>query len=317
MNYIEDPMDEKPIIIIEEKPEVIPGQDKGETPVIMIEREEEDTVPTVKVHRRWPWIVGSVVATLLLCLAAVLLYRHYRTYVDLGVPVSYTSEQNISRLQQPIDESKQPEVVLTSDSILGVSLNFYELRGLQAEVTFNEPKASDRDVYLYSRCADQTTYNSSTVHYLGTIVSNGKLIDEDNNRLGYCAMANGNVVIGVAKDEQIKDYVIEQGGSMFRQFILVSKNELPATFRLHGKVERRAIGRKDGKLFYIETLNKETMWDFADALREYGFVDAIYITGGNAYSYYRTLDGKAHTIGVKPQKQHRTHTIPYVVFRKR
>ena len=28
---------------------------------------------------------------------------------------------------------------------------------------------------------------------------------------------------------------------------------------------------------------KETLWDFADAFREYGFIDAIYITGGADY----------------------------------
>jgi hypothetical protein len=37
-------------------------------------------------------------------------------------------------------------------------------------------------------------------------------------------------------------------------------------------------------IFY-STRNKETLWDFADALREYGFIDAIYITGGTADVY--------------------------------
>lgn len=317
MNYTEEPMEEKPIIVIEEKPDVIPGQDEGETPVIQIEREAEDTTPEAKAYHRWPWIAASVVVTSLLCLAAVLLYRHYRTYVDLGIPVSATSQENIVKLQQPIDQGIQPEVILTTDSILGVALNFYQLRGLQGEVTFQEPSPGDHDVYLYSRCADQSTYDPTTVHYLGTLVSNGQLIDEDNERLGYCAMANGNVVIGVAKDEEMKDYILECGGSMFRQYILVSKNHLPSTFRLHGKVERRGIGRKDGRIYYIESINKETMWDFADALREYGFEDAIYITGGNAYSYYRTQDGQAHPIGLEPDPHRDTHTLPYMVFRRR
>ena len=45
-------------------------------------------------------------------------------------------------------------------------------------------------------------------------------------------------------------------------------------------VEQQAIGRIDDQLYFIATRHKETLWDFADALREYGFIDAIYITGG-------------------------------------
>ena len=52
---------------------------------------------------------------------------------------------------------------------------------------------------------------------------------------------------------------------------------------LHGKVERRAIGRIDNQLKYIATRHKETLWDFADALREYGFIDAIY------FSFHQSL----------------------------
>ncbi len=36
------------------------------------------------------------------------------------------------------------------------------------------------------------------------------------------------------------------------------------------------------------------MYDFADALREYGVMDAVYITGGNGYEFYRDKDGVAH-----------------------
>ena len=74
---------------------------------------------------------------------------------------------------------------------------------------------------------------------------------------------------------------------------------------------------KNDALFYIETLQKETMWDFADALREYGFVDAIYITGGYDYCYYRTADGVRHDISDPARYPHKyPGQIPWVVFRK-
>lgn len=311
---------EKPVIIISDKPEPSDSLPEGETPTIIIEREnDKEILQTVqKPRKRWAWFVVGALVAALICAAALGAYKYYRTYINIGIPVSCTCEQNIEKLQQPIDTRIKPEVVMTSDSVLGVKLNFYELRGLKAEVSFIEPSPDDKSVYLYSRCADFDKNNE----VMGSLVEQGKAIKNDVTRLGYCAMANDNVVIGVARSEDVKDYVIKQGGSFFRQFILVSNFNLPTKFHLHGKVERRAIGRLVGDhagLYYIESVYPETMYDFADALREYGFIDAIYITGGKAFSYYRTLDGKSHQIGydrVFKRSKYRTQ-VPYVVFKKR
>lgn len=323
MIFTEDNMNEKSIVIIDEKPEVVEGQGEGETPVITIETspnlsQGEELNVTLKSSRRWMWFVGGLLLSTILCISAVVGWRYYRTYINIGVPVSVTSEQNIAKLQKA-SAKLTPEVVMTSDSILGVALNFYEIKGLKAEVSFTEPDSTDTDVFLYSRCADQTSYEAKTNHYLGSLVANGKEIESDVSRLGYCAMANDNVIIGIARNEDVKDYVIEQGGSFFRQFILVSNGVLPPRFHLHGKVERRGLGRIGDKLYYIETRHKETMWDFADALREYGFIDAIYITGGTDYSFYRTADGIAHKIGddTKYEEKHKGEGIvPWLVFKK-
>ena len=155
-----------------------------------------------------------------------------------------------------------PEVIMNSDSILGVALNFYEIKDLRAEISFEEPDSSDTDVFLYSRCADQTSYDPKTNHYLGSLVINGTEIESDVSRLGYCAMANDNIVIGIARNEEVKDYVKEQGGCFFRQFILVSNSVLPYRFHLHGKVERRGLGRIGDKLYYIERFLWGYMWIF-------------------------------------------------------
>ena len=328
MKYTEDHMNEKPLFVIEEKPDVIEGQTEGETPVITIEEAPSDSprgefinVERERVNnpRRWLWFVGGLLLSALLCVAAVMGWRYYRTYINIGVPVSVTSAQNIEKLQKTV-KKEIPEVAMVSDSILGVALNFYEIKGLKAEIAFTEPDTTDTDVFLYSRCCDQTSYDLKTNHYLGSLVVNGKEIEADVSRLGYCAMTNDNIVIGIARNEDVKDYVLEQGGSFFRQFILVSDGVLPSRFHLHGKVERRGLGRIGDKLFYIETHHKETMWDFADALREYGFIDAIYITGGTDYCFYRTADGIAHKIGddTKYEDKHKGEgLVPWLVFKKR
>ena len=325
--------EEKPLIIIDDSPEsassaamgggmdgvpaegVDDGMKAAESPVIIIEQSKEEVV---KPRHRWPWFaLGAVLAAVVFALAFGS-YKYLRSRLYIGVPVSVDCKQNILNLQRPLDKSVRPEVVMSSDSARDVKFNLYELRGLRAEVSFVEPSPEDRSVYLYSRCADYGVDGK----VIGSLVAEGKEMQKDVSRLGYCAMADGNVVIGVARSEEVKDYVMERGGSFFRQFILVSNYTLPPHFYLHGKVERRAIGRLQTEsrqgLYYIESVNPETMYDFADALSDYGFVDAIYITGGNTYSYYRSLDGQIHQIGCDRQfkrSKRRTNT-PWVVFKE-
>jgi hypothetical protein len=203
---------------------------------------------------------------------------------------------------------------MTSDSILGVSMDIYAIHAVQGTIEFEEPDTADASVYLYCRSVDFTAEG----RYLSSLVANGKEHQSNAHRLGYMAMANGNNVIGFSRFEDVKDYIIEHGGSYFRQFVLVSNGELPPRFYLHGKVERCAIGRIGDRLYYITSHHKETMWSFADALREYGFIDAIYITGGYDYSFYRDRNGKRHdihNIADYPHKKWQGIT-PWLVFRK-
>lgn len=327
MNKMQDNINEKPIIIIDEKPEDITNQQEGEEPVMIIENDNNNIVDSPMLNiaptsrKKGLSIAVTALIFLITLIVLALGYKYYRTYINIGVPVSVKSAENIAKLQlQKSSPIEKPEVIMTSDSILGVGMNLYEVRGLKAEISFAQPDTTQQDVYLYSRCSDFTSYDPQENHYIGSLVVQGKELSSDVSRLGYCAMANNNIVIGVARDEKVKDYCIEHGGSFFRQFILVSNGVLPSKFYLHGKVERRAIGRISNKLYYIETHNKEALWAFADALREYGFTDAIYITGGTDYCFYRSADGKAHHIGdlAKKDKPHKGKGIvPWLVFKKK
>ena len=293
---------------------------KPEVPIIIIERDEQPQTkePVVKVvapswKRKWLKRLLTLVAVGCLMVAVLVGYYFWNYYYNIGVSVSVSPDQNIEKLQQPV-KHEMPEVVLTSDSILGVAIDFYAIHGLKANIEFEEPDTADTSVYLYCRSADHKADGT----YLGSLVVDGDVHQSDTHRLGYMAMVGGNSVIGISRSEKVKDFVQEHGGSFFRQFILVSDGTIPGRFFLHGKVERRAIGRIGDQLYYIATRNKETLWDFADALREYGFIDAIYITGGADYVYYRSKDGIRHDIGDSadyPQTKWKG-IIPWLVFRK-
>ena len=293
---------------------------KPEVPIIIIERDEqpqakESVVKVVapSLKRKWLKRFLTLVAVGCLMVAVLVGYYFWNYYYNIGVSVSVSPNQNIEKLQQPV-KHEMPEVVLTSDSILGVAMDFYAIHGLKANIEFEEPDTADTSVYLYCRSADHKADGT----YIGSLVVDGEVRQSDTHRLGYMAMVGGNSVIGISRSEKVKDFVQEHGGSFFRQFILVSDGTIPGRFFLHGKVERRAIGRIGDQLYYIATRNKETLWDFADALREYGFIDAIYITGGADYVFYRSKDGIRHDIGDiadYPQAKWKG-IIPWLVFRK-
>ena len=293
---------------------------KPEVPIIIIERDEQPqsqeivtkvVAPSWK--RKWLKRLLALIAIGCLMMAAIAGYYFWNYYYNFGVPVSVTPAQNIEKLQRPAKQ-KTPEVVMTSDSILGVALDFYAIHGLRASIEFEEPDTADASVYLYCRSAD----HKADGKYLGSLVAEGVEKQSDRSRLGYMAMADGNMVIGISRSEKVKDYVQDRGGSFFRQFILVSDGVIPTRFYLHGKVERRAIGRINDQLYYIATRHKETLYDFADALREYGFNDAIYITGGTDYSFYRDKDRIRHDIGDSSDYPHKKWKgiIPWLVFGK-
>ena len=295
------------------------NKQKPEVPIIIIERDEqpqpqEVVTKAVAPSRKQKWLKRFLALVAIGCLMVAILagYYFWNYNYNIGVSVSVTPEQNIEKLQKPAKQ-ETPEVVMTSDSILGVAMDFYAIHGLKASIEFEEPDTADTSVYLYCRSVDHKADST----YIGTLVVNGEERQSDTHRLGYMAMLGGNSVIGISRSEKVKDYVQEHGGSFFRQFILVSNGDIPGRFFLHGKVERRAIGRIDDQLYFIATRHKETLWDFADALREYGFIDAIYITGGTDYWFYRDKDGFRHDIGDKSDYPHTKWKgiIPWLVFR--
>ena len=271
-------------------------QELVEKPVITIEDDDAEEKPAVapQKHRKfrafakYAAIVVSIALLVLACYKAKSLYNYYH---NIGVSVSVTPKGNIGKLAVTRPQGDgESAIQLTSDSILGVALNVYALQNVRAEMTLVEPDTADHSVLMYVRTADYTASGK----YLGSLVINGEELRSDVSRLGYCAISGGNMVIGVSRYDDVKDYVINQGGSYFRQFILVSDGMLPSRFRLHGKVERKALARTaTDRICIVETRHPETLWDFADALREYGFVDAIYLTGGNEVGFYRNPDGSA------------------------
>ena len=207
---------------------------KPEVPIIIIERDDqpqpkeivtEAAAPSRK--RKWLKRILALAAIGCLMVAALAGYYLWNYYVNIGVSVSVAPQQNIEKLQRPAKKGI-PEVKMTSDSILGVAMDFYAIHGLKASIEFEEPDTADTSVYLYCRSVDHKVDST----YIGSLVVNGEERQSDTHRLGYMAMLGDNAVIGISRSEKVKDFVQDQGGSFFRQFILVSDGTIPSHFFL-------------------------------------------------------------------------------------
>ena len=235
------------------------------------------------------------------------------------VDSSVSDKQNIEILKAKIP-GRANGTTVTSDSIFGVAFDMFSLDGLAASLEREMPDTTDSSLVLFMRSADYHPDGSM----LGTVVINGKELPakELRKRPSYLAISKeGVIALGISLSDKVAEFAKSNDGSFFRQYTLLGDGELPTDFMLHGKVERAGIGRMaDGKMYYVVSKHKETMYDFADALREYGFVDAIYITGGNAYTFHRSSDGNIHIPEPTKAKLVKYNSsappAPILVFRK-
>ena len=294
----------------------------------IIERDEEeqpynsdaDHPVKPKKRRKWVGYLLKALGLVALMILSLVIYNYWRGQHTKKLTFSPTPTENMERLQQSVtaDDSK---VIYTTDSLLGVFLNLYELCGLQANIEFDEPKLKDASVMLYCRSAD---FRKDDGSFIGSFIVNGEdyTVDCSNDSVphGYMAILGSRCVIGVDDTDTMKKYVIENGGSYFQQYFLVS-NGLVLQDNLNalgGTTRRCALGwkKKSDKLYFIVSRDEVSAWDFSDALREYGFTNAIYITGGSDYCYYRDEEGTRQDIGDVANYPYKKWTgVPWLVFR--
>lgn len=275
----------------------------------------------VKKHSRWQKVSFAVIIVLLLIICGLIgwnYYEQHRWAVSFEYPLSRSSEQIIHDLNangQSLADSNHKVQWGTTDSIDGVPMCFFDLSGLKASIVRTMPADSDSAVMLITQAWDYYYDNSKLYHYLGDFVYNGKQLASGTGKAGFVAITNKGWQMGIGQNDSIKEYIISQGGSMFRQFALVSSGQICLKqFALKGKVHRRALVRKPGSTtaYYVETVHKESLYDFAEALADYGFIDAIYLTGADGSEpCYRDVEGRMH--GDKKAWAHKTNLL---IFRK-
>lgn len=174
----------------------------------------------------------------------------------------------------------------------------------------------DTTVIYAAQAADIRADNGKIV---GAFVLNGEPKAWGLSKKGYCASINGKVTVGVAENSPLFEEATDNGGYFFRQYPLV-KDGIVVDNEPKNKSIRRAICDRQGEIFMVESLSKESFHDFAQALVDLGVDQAIYLVGGDAYGWAMDEHGKRHEFGDDGYYTGRRlmpTNITYIVWRKK
>lgn len=152
---------------------------------------------------------------------------------------------------------------------------------------------ADTSIIYTAQAADVRADNGKIV---GAFVLNGKPIAWGLSKKGFCASIDGKVSIGVADQSSLFEEATEKGGYFFRQYPLVKDGQVIEN-ELRGKSIRRGICDRQGEIFMVETVTKESFHDFAQALVDLGVDQAIYLVGSSAYGWAVDEEGCIHEFG--------------------
>ena len=169
-----------------------------------------------------------------------------------------------------------------SDLINDMSLYVFHLIDMSVELCQDLSANTDTTDCFIVQAADIRKDNK---RFVGDFVLNGEKLASGKRKTGYCAIIDGKLSIGMADNDEMMNRCITEGGSFFRQYPLVSNGVMQEN-KIKGKSIRRALAQKGDRLYIIETEERESMHDFAEALQDMGMTDAISLVGGDAYMYW-------------------------------
>lgn len=273
------------------------------------EEDEIQVLGTASKKSYWKWIIAIV--TFLVVSLLLFLFLPKKTVNEDSSDIVKLKEDVNRIVNDSILYKEESAVNVSADSINDVPLIIYSLVNLRAELSFDLPNKNDSTFFLVTQAADVRKDNKEI---LGDYVFKGKQLSTGKRKTGYCAIIDGNVSIGISLNDEVKDYCIANNGYFFRQYALVIDGEIQEN-KLKGKAMRRALAKQGEDLYIIESVNRESLYDFSEALADLGISDAVYLVGGDAYMLYRNSENE-QLYEHGDNNKFNYSTINYIIFRK-
>ena len=177
-------------------------------------------------------------------------------------------------------------------TINDIPFDIYIPHNAVPRLALGREKRDSSTVVFSTMAADVRADNGKIV---GAFVLDGAPLAWGKSKKGYCAIIDGQITIGMADNSPLFEEATECGGYFFRQYPIVS-NGVMVKNALRGKSIRKALCERDGEIFVAMSSTPESFHDFAQALADFGVINAIYLVGSTSYGYWRDADGVKHNI---------------------
>lgn len=239
---------------------------------------------------RKSWQMWHVAALVVLAVAAAwwLFAGNDTGHVDeqtdqavVEVTQNKASEPSSVVTSLPSSPKQEATVDVTEVEFHKVPLKVFTINGGKAELVMGRMSDLGDDVLLAAHAADVRADKDEPV---GVFVVNGEVKSRGQNKNGFCAIINGQITIGQQVETSLFERVINERGSFFRQFSIVSAGQ-PVELAPRGKAQRRALCITNGQVQVVESLCAVTYGDFSKALCDMGVSDALVLVGGGVYVY--------------------------------
>lgn len=207
------------------------------------------------------------------------------------------------------DTNQSGKVIFSETTINGKTLKVWQFNGGYAELRVGAVNTDEKDVIFATQAADIRSDNHGIV---GAFVDRGELVSKGQAKKGFCAIIDGNVVLGTAVHSPYLEAAIEKGGFFFRQYPLVFDG-LVIDNKPAGAALRRALCERDGEIMVVEC-DHITFHDFAQALADFNVQNAVYLMGADAYGFYR-IDNE-HVAEHGNARWNQEPNVTYIVWKQ-
>ena len=270
------------------------------TPPVPISEQPEAPKKTNKNKKRWLIFMGIFIIIIIITGIIVHKISEQKEYALYAEEPSYfeplyESEPLImeQRIEQYRDSDAFGYTEIRDTIINDIPIRMYIPHHAEMSLHLGRINRQDTTIIYAAQAADVRADNGGIV---GAFVLKGEPKAWGLSKKGYCASIDGKVTVGVAANSPLFEQATERGGYFFRQYPLVD-NGVPVFNEPKGKSIRRGICDMGGTIFMVETLTKESFYDYAQALADMGVDHAIYLVGSTAYGWAVDREGVAHEFG--------------------
>lgn len=237
------------------------------------------------------------------------------TYFENQPELTATETRTPVRFGKEVDSQARGFAEIRDTTINDIPLRLFIPHNAEMSLHVGRPNMQDTTIVYAAQAADVRRDNGKIV---GAFVLHGEPLAWGLSKKGFCASIEGKVTVGVADNSPLFEEATERGGYFFRQYPLVKDGVLIEN-EPKNKSERRAICDRQGEIFMVESLSKESFHDFAQSLVDLGVDQAVYLVGSNAYGWAVDENGERHEFGdenVYTGRRMLPKNTSYLIWRK-